>query len=103
MMVIFLLSSQPVLPGPNIIWMDFFFKKLAHMFVYAVLYFLIFRALNYKKSDPNFLLPLLFTIMYAATDELHQFFVPGRTATVRDLGFDLYGAFLAVLKKQKII
>ena len=39
---------------------------------------------------------LVVTSLYAFTDELHQYFVPGRNATVMDWLFDTFGA-LAVL------
>lgn len=66
---------------------DFAFKKLAHVTEYAILYALLFRATK-GKAITSYLL----TIVYAATDELHQSFVPGRTGTPLDLGFDASGA-----------
>ena len=34
---------------------------------------------------------------YAATDEFHQMFVPGRSAEVRDLGADAIGAVIGTM------
>jgi len=103
MIFIFYLSAQPVLPGPSIVWADFFFKKMAHMFVYAVLYILWFRVINQNKAKKQFLIPLVLTMVFAISDEFHQSFVSGRTATLRDLGFDLYGTCVALLQRQGLI
>lgn len=89
-LVIFALSSiQQVTASQFLIW-DFISKKTAHVLEYTILYILVFRALEKK-----FLLSFIIVILYAATDELHQSFVPGRTATLFDLGFDLTGTNIA--------
>jgi len=71
------------------------------MFVYAVLYWLIVK--GFKKSGYKFeriwLQALVICVIYAVTDELHQSAVPGRTATLRDIGYDLLGASLVFLSK----
>lgn len=103
MALIFALSSQSVLPGPNVIWMDFVFKKSAHMFVYAVLYVLMFRATSWGKPKKEWVLPLILTIAYAMSDEIHQSLVPGRTATLRDIGYDGLGATVALLRMYRFI
>lgn len=109
--VIFLLSSQSVLPSLDVSSYDFIFKKCAHMFVYGVLFLLLQRGalITIKPTTitrtPHLLwmVPLFFTIMYAMTDEIHQTFVPGRYGTLRDIGYDLTGAFLAFLKRYQYI
>jgi VanZ family protein len=100
---IFLLSSQPNLPGPGDAALDFIFKKSAHMFVYGILYWLLFRAVNVGKTKRMFLLPLCICIIYAATDEFHQSFIPGRTPTIRDVGFDTLGMTVSLLRLKKLI
>lgn len=102
---IFFLSSQSTLPGPETNLADFLFKKSAHMFVYAVLFFFTFRGMNKSKSSTKSLmyLPLLFCILYAVSDEWHQSFVPGRFPTVRDIGYDSIGASIAWLRSFKYI
>ena len=96
MTFIFILSSQPHLPSPQNVWVDFIFKKGAHIFVYAVLYTLSYRANAAHRKKKGWILPLLFTLAYAASDEFHQSFVPGRTPMIRDIGFDAIGAGIAV-------
>lgn len=34
-------------------------------------------------------------MLYAVSDEIHQKFVPGRTSSIYDLGFDISGANIA--------
>lgn len=105
---IFLLSSQQALPGFTVSALDFFFKKFAHMFVYAILYILLSRGVDLvtnKKTDPRIRLfvPIFLVLCYAISDEIHQSFVPNRYATLRDVGYDILGSSLVILKKYKYI
>ncbi|MBI2009722.1 MAG: VanZ family protein [Candidatus Chisholmbacteria bacterium] len=99
--LIFTLSSIPTLPKVEIIWWDYVLKKSAHMFEYAVLFFLLVRALTktrLKKASPKiFLLAGLITILYAISDEWHQTFVPGRGGRLTDVGYDTMGMVLSFL------
>lgn len=94
--VIFSLSSIPTLPKAGFIWWDFIIKKSAHVIEYAILFFLLWRA-AIKNHQPSaishqpFILIFVFCILYAFSDEFHQSFVPGRTAHIRDVGFDALG------------
>lgn len=106
--LIFLLSSQPTLPGFESGAFDFILKKFAHVFVYAVLYLLIARGVEMiapsKKKEPlRIFLPLLIVLIYAISDEFHQSLVPGRYPTWRDIGYDILGASLMFLRKYKYI
>lgn len=107
--VIFFLSAQPVLPGPKIFIGDFIFKKCAHMGVFGVLYLcwgIYFRELEKKlgrKVKNKWWWCLVLTVIYAMLDEYHQSFVPGRTATVRDVGFDTLGATVAMLWSYRLL
>ncbi len=105
--IIFLFSSQSSLPGFEQSVFDFLLKKSAHIFVYLVLYFLVFKAANttIKKQHTKIvlILPILICFTYAVSDELHQSFVPGRFATFRDIGFDMLGVGIGFLKKYDYI
>ncbi len=97
--VIFFFSSQSVLPGPADQWADFFLKKAAHMTVYGILFLLVVRA--QKQCTPKHTIAaFLFVFLYAVSDEIHQSFVPGRTPSIRDIGFDLAGATLAFFAQK---
>ena len=117
--LIFILSSKPTTQASYFDLIDFIIKKSAHIFIYAMLYFLVFRAVNEVKiefinkrikikytSGSSFFIPFLFCLLYAISDEYHQSFIPGRTARIRDIGFDFIGMFIAykyVLKNKFII
>lgn len=88
--VIFVLSSiEQVIVSEFLIW-DFIAKKIAHVSEFAILFALIFRAIGGKWQ-----LSFVLTMLYAVADEAHQSFVPGRTAALYDLGFDITGANIA--------
>lgn len=75
-------------------------RKCAHMFEYAVLFTLIRRAI--KLTKPLWIphcsqIAFVCTALYAMTDEFHQSFVPGRSATITDVMVDSTGALIAWL------
>ena len=88
--VIFTLSSIPQIKISQFLFWDFVVKKTAHVTEYAIFYALIFRATRGKWA-----LSYLLIALYALSDEFHQKFVPGRTATLLDAAFDLTGANVA--------
>ena len=88
--VIFTLSSLETIKVTELFLWDFLLKKSAHIFEYAVLFTLTFRA-----SRRNWFLTYALCIIYATSDEFHQSFVVGRTASVFDLAFDLSGMNIA--------
>lgn len=97
MSIIFLLSSipgsgQPFDP-PLWYWAE---RKGAHLFEYAVLLILavrFFRGRFPKESKLRiYAIALVFSVAYAATDELHQAFVFGRGSMLSDVGIDAVGA-----------
>ena len=88
--VIFALSSISQITVAEFFLWDFAAKKVAHLAEYAVLYALFLRA-----TEKNWVLSFFLTMIYAATDEIHQSFVPGRNAAVYDLAFDFSGAAIS--------
>ena len=78
------------------------FRKLAHVIVYSLLSLITYRAL--RGSRPAGFYPavafrsVVFCLLYAASDEFHQIFVPGRGPAVRDALLDgLAAIFIMVL------
>ena len=88
--VIFAVSAIPSLSSGLGTW-DTVLRKLAHTTEYAVLGALLLRALG--RERPAFLAG----VAYAATDELHQHFVPGRHASPVDVGIDAVGVAIGVV------
>ncbi len=88
--VIFTLSSVPSLSTGLGTW-DTILRKGAHLAEYAVLGGLLYRALGREA------LALAVGIAYAATDELHQYFVRGRHASPVDVAIDAIGVAVGML------
>lgn len=86
--------------GPPPLWY-FLERKGAHVFEYAVLFLFAFRYFLLVFFREAFLqvllLSMVFSLMYGAIDELHQFFVPQRGARLTDVFIDGGGILLAVL------
>ncbi|MXV85480.1 VanZ family protein [Candidatus Poribacteria bacterium] len=102
MILIFAISSleQPPLPMPEFEWLTI--DKLYHFVEYAILGALVARAL--VKAKPPILpsrwvwcIAAVFSILYGASDEWHQTFVPGRFATLADWVADVLGSIAGVL------
>jgi len=87
--LIFALSSIPSLDSGLGSW-DLVLRKLAHAAEYALLAALLLRALTRSW------LAFLGALAYAASDELHQHFVRGRTGTPRDVAIDAAGALIGL-------
>jgi len=94
-----LIFSGSSVPGKNIPQVFAHQDIVAHTLEYAAFALLLSRAL--KADHPRwgrkkrFLYCFLFSLMFAASDELHQLFVPERLASVKDLFFDGLGIFFA--------
>ena len=74
--------------------------KLGHLAAYAVLGVLVTRGtgggLPVRVTWRLAAFSLLVTALYGVSDELHQWFVPGRSADVLDIAADAAGGLLAV-------
>jgi VanZ family protein len=85
----------------TVVRVEFFLRKAAHVSEYAVLAVLLYRAFVHTVFQSRRALSagivLLSCAAYAASDEFHQSFVPSRTASLRDVMIDVFGATLAVL------
>jgi len=94
----------PHMPQATVETIHHVFRKCCHLTEYAILAWLVWRAVRRPvKSDPRpwnwveagFALSVVFA--YAAGDELHQVFVPTRTALVSDVFIDSSGGAVALL------
>lgn len=83
-------------------------RKLAHYTIYTIGGILI---MNYayttdKTKKEKILYSIAFGAGYAVTDELHQFFVAGRSARIFDVGIDTLGVTTGIaiyLVARKVI
>ena len=100
--LIFLLSSVPASRFSEAEGTFDFLPRadlFVHFFLYFVLAALVHAALRIYLPKRKRLLALdtvVFALLYGVSDEFHQAFVPGRTATAIDLGADVLGAAVAV-------
>ena len=79
--------------------LQFVVRKGAHFTAYAILGGLCFadlRVLDKFKLKINFIIALVISALYAASDELHQYFVPGRSCEIRDVMIDSLGALTGI-------
>ncbi len=66
-------------------------RKSAHFTEYGILFWLLIR--GPMAGRPH--LALAICALYAFSDEAHQIFVPGRTASLSDVGIDFGGALFS--------
>ena len=84
--LIFFLSAQPDLSA-GVGWMDHVGSKVAHFVEFALLFWLLLRALEFRLPW----LAAAITVLYAASDEYHQRFVTGRHSDPVDFLVDCTG------------
>ncbi|WP_022667722.1 VanZ family protein [Desulfospira joergensenii] len=85
------LISEPLFPHDD---------KVMHLAAYALMALLAARWIPREKKGLPLsrikILALLFASFYGLSDEIHQAFVPSRSASVMDWAADILGALLGV-------
>jgi VanZ family protein len=94
--LIFYFSHQPAVALPDFGAVDLPVKKGAHFLAYLLLAILARRALGHSGWA------LLWTAVYAVTDEIHQTFIPGRQGSVVDVLIDCAGGVTGLLAYHAI-
>ena len=108
MALIFYMSS---LPHPDEQLPQFLFEtlgdKVLHVIEYAVLAMLSYRAFRRAAGTYAARYAVLFAAaaasVYGVTDEVHQAFVPFRTATWLDWGADTAGGIIGAVTAQRVM
>lgn len=78
-------------------------RKAAHFFEYALLGSLLAATcLSFHKSNGfTFIISVICGTLYAVSDEIHQYFVPGRSCQISDMLLDssgvLFGTAIVIL------
>ncbi len=96
--LIFYFSSLPNLRFVEA-WWDIILRKVGHMVVFGLLARFLARAFTGSTFWPwkkIFAVSLVLTILYACSDEYHQSFTAGRSASSMDIAIDTLGAWLAL-------
>jgi VanZ family protein len=95
--IIFWLSSIPDLESG--LKEDFLLRKIAHILEYAILTFLLFRAIAQEKINfvKTLILGIIIAFFYSVSDEYHQTFIQGRQGSLKDIGIDGIGILITGL------
>ena len=73
-------------------------RKLAHYSLYFILGILSFLVIvDYKNNKKLILYSMFICFLYACTDELHQLFIAGRSAEIKDVLIDSFGSLTSIL------
>ena len=82
-------------------WLHFGMRKLAHFSEYAIFALLLYGSFgmgkDFKWVRRRAVICAAIAAGYALTDELHQVFVPGRTASIKDSALDASGAIFGMI------
>lgn len=80
--------------------LSFLVRKTAHFTAYFILGVLsYFNIIFSKRLALGFkgIIAFIFCVLYSISDEIHQYFVPGRSCEFRDVCIDSSGALLSIL------
>ncbi|KAA0548543.1 VanZ family protein [Bacillus sp. BGMRC 2118] len=82
-------------------FVEFFIRKGAHFGVFFLLGFFTYRALSLTllkgRTASNFISSVIFIVVYAVQDEIHQHFTGNRTPLIHDVGVDTFGGIVGIL------
>ena len=77
---------------------SFVVRKVAHFTEYFILYcFTIAVCKHYVKIKKARIYCLFIVLGYAISDEIHQYFIPGRSMAIRDVVIDFSGGILGFI------
>lgn len=89
-LAIYLVSGRSTVPVPDVSGAD----KVLHFGAYALLGLLLAFAVHRSALSPW--VAVVLGVLYGASDEIHQSFVPGRSPDIRDWVADALGVCFAV-------
>ena len=80
-------------------------RKLAHFSIYALVgvWIMAFMSTFDIRLYKKWIISMLVGVLYAASDEFHQSFVPGRGPSIADVGIDSLGVLTGILAVLIII
>ena len=107
-LVPFLHWLKPDISWATIVQIHFLLRKGAHLTEYAILAVLLWRALRFRGVSvrsslwPQAGIALAVAIVFAATDEYHQAYVPSRGSSSIDVLIDSCGAMIGLALRWRI-
>ena len=83
---------------------QFVVRKSAHFVEYAILAFLVMNMLyTFKVKTKTLLISAIICILYAASDEIHQYFVSERSGNIIDVMWDSSASLITSYLFYKLI
>lgn len=76
---------------------SFYVRKLAHFSLFLLLELLLYIGIKMVVIKFPGLYSILILIIYAISDEVHQYFIPGRSCEIRDMFIDICGGLCALI------
>ena len=85
--------------------LHYFIRKLAHFAIYMILGMFTYAALAPYKEELKkpALISLIICGVYAVSDEIHQYYIPGREMRVTDMLLDTFGSLIGIIIVSVII
>ena len=79
-------------------FVEFLFRKTAHLFVYGILAILVYAGLRYKRvcAMKCIAAALMVVVIIGSMDEYIQQFSNNRTSSIRDVGVDFIGGCFGI-------
>jgi VanZ family protein len=99
--LIFYLSSLSTFPDVVTGFPD----KIAHLILYAGLGLFVARSISASfnlKTVLIWTLTTVFCLVYGISDEIHQYFVPGRSTEIADALADMIGGFAGAVLYTRV-
>lgn len=72
-------------------------RKMAHFSIYMIGGILLINLVSTYTAKKAWIYAWLIGTMYAITDEIHQYFVPGRSCEIRDVVIDSSGVIIGIV------
>ena len=80
----------------NVSLLGLIIRKLAHFTEYLILGVLVINMFTKNNARKYYLLSILLCILYAISDEIHQFLIPGRACQIKDILIDSIGSITGI-------
>lgn len=80
----------------NIELLNLIIRKLAHYIEYLILGILVINMFIKNNIPQSYLISIIFCVIYAISDEIHQFLIPGRACQLRDILIDSIGSITGI-------
>lgn len=78
----------------DMINIDFILHKISHIIFYSLLTYLLY--INIKIKRMKYVIIWLIVVLFAFTDEMHQYFIIGRSGRLNDVILDSFASLLTL-------